>query len=132
VNDNILLITPPDIIHNQSKSILMIYPGEELKKEYQDILAESTDPQNIYLYNLPEDDANIAWLLNVSRQVDTIILDLDNSQTHVRMLASYLISLPYTYWLTNEDTWCYSKLSMNRVYGLDKIRNLIGGTIEES
>lgn len=130
MSDKILLITPPDKVYNQSKSCLMIYPNDAIREQYQNILANSTHPQNIYLYNL-EEEQDIDWLLSVANTVDTIIFDIDNSSQEVKMLASYLVSLPNTYWLTSEDTWCYNKLSMNRIYGLDTIQELLGGNIEK-
>jgi hypothetical protein len=131
VSDKILLITPPDKVFNQSKSCLMIHPGETIRQEYQNILADSKEAQNIYLYNLNDDEHDIDWLLSIANTVDVIIFDIDNSSQEVKMLASYLVSLPKTYWLTKEDTWCYSKLSMNRVYGLDTIQQLLGGKVEQ-
>lgn len=132
VTDKILLITPPDKVHNQAKSCLMIYPNESIRTEYQNILAESTTAQNIYIYNPDEDNTDIGWLLDVANTVDVVVIDIDNCPQDVKMLASYLVSLPNTYWLTSEDTWCYNKLSMNRIYGLDTIQKLLGGNIEKT
>ena len=132
MSDKILIITPPDRVYNQSKSCLMIYPSDSIREEYQNILAHSTSPQNIYLYNpMEEEHKDIDWLLSVANSVDIIIFDIDNSSQDVKMLASYIVSLPNTYWLTSEDTWCYNKLSLNRIYGLDSINDLLGGNLEE-
>lgn len=130
MTDKILLITPPDKVRNKAKSCLIIYPNENIRNEYQNILAESTSAQNVYLYNPDSENIDIEWLLDVAHLVDVIIFDIDNSPQEVKMLASYLVSLPNTYWLTSEDTWCYNKLSRNRIYGLDTIQNLLGGKIE--
>lgn len=131
MTDKILLITPPDKVFNQAKSCLMIYPGEPIRQEYQNILAESSEPQNIYIYNPGDEDADISWLLDVIHLVDIVIFDIDNSPQDVKMLASYIVSLPKTYWLTSEDRWCYNKLSLNRIYGLDTVQELLGGNIEK-
>ena len=131
MSDKILIITPPDRVYNQSRSCLMIYPSDSIREEYQNILAGSTVSQNIYLYNPAEEDKDIDWLLSVANSVDVIIFDIDNSSQDVKMLASYLVSLPNTYWLTAEDSWCYTKLSLNRIYGLDTINDLLGGKLEK-
>lgn len=132
MSDKILIITPPDRVYNQAKSCLMIYPSDAIREEYQNILATSTNAQNIYLYNpQPEEDIDIDWLLAVASSVEVIIFDIDNSPKEIKMLASYLVSLPQTYWLTKDDSWCYNKLSLNRIYGLDAIYELLGGNLEK-
>jgi len=130
VESKIVIITPPDKIFNQNNSTLLIYPSTGIKKELQDILAESTQSQNIYIYE-EQENHDYDWILTVSKMVDCVILDFDNCPHEMRMLSSYLISLPNTFWLTAEDTLCYSMLSPNRIYGLENIKNLIGGKIEE-
>ena len=129
---DILLITPPDKIFNQNSSCLLIYPTEAMRKEATEILADLTNPQNIYLYDVEEEsDHDVEWLLSVSRFADISVIDIDNSSPVVRNLASYLVSLPNTYWLTQEDKSCYRMLSPNRIWGLDSIRNILGGLIEQ-
>lgn len=132
MENKIILITPPDKIFNQNHSCLLIHPSNRIKEQAQDILSKSQGRQNIYLYE-PEDEEqqDLDWLLTVSKMCDTVVLDLDNSSYEVRMYASYIISLPQTYWLTAEDSLLYNKLSPNRIYGLDVIEHLIGGNIEE-
>jgi hypothetical protein len=93
-------------------------------------LANSEGHQNIYIYNVDEEDIDVDWLLSVAKMSDVIIFDYDNSPNHVRYLAAYIVSLPQTYWLTSEDRMLYNKLSPNRIYGLDAIEHLIGGKIE--
>lgn len=133
MENKILLITPPDKIFNQNKSCLLIYPSSDVKEQAQEMLLGSEDSQqNIYLYNTTKkEDHDIDWLLTVAKMSDVVILDLDNCEQEVKSLASYLISLPNTFWLTKEDKWQYNKLSTNRIYGLDAIEHLlIGGRIE--
>ena len=129
---DILLITPPDKIFNQNSSCLLIYPTEAVRREATEIIAELPQPQNGYLYAVEDDyDHDIDWLLSVSKFADTTVLDIDNSAPVIRDLASYLVSLPKTYWLTQEDKSCYSMLSPNRIWGLDSIRHILGGSVEE-
>ena len=131
MTDKILLITPPDKIFNQNYSIALIYPSEFVKQQAQEILAKANGQQNIYLYNASEDDADVDWLLSICKMSDVVVLDYDNCSEHVKVLASYIVSLPHTYWLTSEDKMLYNKLSPNRIYGLDIIENLIRGTNEK-
>jgi len=130
VSNNVILITPPDKIFNQNPSCLLIYPNDSIRKEFNDILLNSNNKQNVYLYN-DENNIDVEWLLTTAKMCDFVIFDYDNSPEHVRVLGSYLISLPHTYWLTSDDWMLYNKLSTNRIYSLDAIETLIGGTFEE-
>lgn len=130
MENKIILITPPDKIFNQNHSCLLIYPSEKIKKQAQEILSKSEGRQNIYLYELDDEEQDLDWLLTVAKMSDTVVLDLDNCSYEVKMFASYIISLPQTYWLTAEDRLLYNKLSPNRIYGLDVIEHLIGGNVE--
>lgn len=130
MDNKLILITPPDKLFNQNPSCLLIYPSDSIRKEAQDILARSESSQNIYIYSVDDEHKDIDWLLTVSKMSDLVIFDIDNSPEHVRVLASYIVSLSNTYWLTSDDWMQYNKLSANRIYGLDAIEHLIGGTIE--
>jgi hypothetical protein len=132
VENKIVLITPPDKIFNQNHSCLLIYPSKEVKQQAQDILSRSNGRQNIYLYDVDDEFQDLDWLLTVAKMCDVVVLDLDNCSYEVKMFASYIISLPHTYWLTAEDTLLYNKLSPNRIYGLDVIEHLIGGKLEQA
>lgn len=127
MSDKLTLITPPDKIFNQSTSCLLIYPSDDVRQQAQAILVNSEGHQNIYIYNVDDENIDVDWLLSVSKMSDVVILDYDNCPEHVRYLAAYIVSLPQTYWLTSEDRMFYNKLSPNRIYGLDAIEHLIGG-----
>lgn len=136
MSDKILIITPPDKLFNQNNSCLLIYPSNGVRQQFEKLLANSSQGQNVYLYSIEpnieeEVEHDIDWLLTVSKMCETVILDLDNCPLDIRMLGSYLISLPNTYWLTSEDNLMYNKLSPNRIYNLDKIEHLIGGSFEQ-
>jgi len=47
------------------------------------------------------------------------ILDIDNLDTIERNLATYFVSLPNTFYLTNDEVTPYNILSVNRIYNLD-------------
>ena len=129
--NKVVVITPPDKLFNQNTNFLFIYPNSDVRKQLTEILRNATGRQNIYLYDQPDDEQEIDWLLSVANMCDAVILDIDNSSQDVRNLSSYLVSLPQTYWLTQNDTSCYNKLSVNRIYNLNVIENLIGGQIEK-
>ncbi len=116
---NITLITPPDHIYGEAYSFLLVYPSKEIKDEFNKILSQSDTSYNVYLYE-PE-EADPEWLLACANRVDTIILDIDNSNPEISNILGYLIAKPQTYWLTKGDHLYYNKLSNKKVYNLDFI-----------
>lgn len=129
-DSKIILITPPDKLFNQNSSCLLICPSDSTRDQAHSILTNTSSTQNVYIYNLDDENKDIDWLLSVAKMADVVILDLDNSPNHIRALSSYIVSLSHTYWLTSDDKWSYNKLSPNKIYSLDEIDHLIGGTIE--
>jgi hypothetical protein len=114
------VITPPDVLHNQAVSILLVQPSETLRQQLQKILEKNKKAINIYLYNpAVQEQRDIAWLLNIAKIANFTILDLDNSANIERNFASYLISLPNTFYLTNDVTTPYNLISVNKIYDLD-------------
>ena len=122
--NKINLITPPDILHNKNKSILCISLDPQQKQELQDLLAESNDNQNIYVY---EGNQELDWLMNLHKICDTVLVNLDNLDTEIRTIMSYLISFDNTYWLTKGEHMLYNKISSNRIYNIEQIKERIGG-----
>ena len=113
------VITPPDIIHNQNKSFLLIFPNTDTRLEFQTFLEKYAKAINVYLYDPQEDgDKDIAWLLAMAKIVDYTIFDLDNTAIEEKKFASYIISLPNTFYLTKDDVTPYNKLSLNKIYDL--------------
>lgn len=120
MDNNILLITPPNKIHNQSTSVLLIHPSAAVKNQTHNILAETEHNVNVYIYDpVFDEQIDLDWLLDVSRFCNTVIFDLDNASESTRQIASFLISLPNVYWLTSATNTCYTKLSVNRIYDLE-------------
>ena len=114
------VITPPDVLHNQAPSILVVQPSERLRLQLQSIIELFNKPINIYLYDpAVQEQRDIAWLLNIAKIADYTIIDLDNTTVVERNFASYLISLPSTFYLTNDETTPYNLISVNRIYDLD-------------
>jgi hypothetical protein len=128
---DVLLITPPDKIHNQNFSILLVYPTEPTKNTIQEYLTEVDYDFNIYIYDQLPEEHNFGWLLDVARFSDLVFLDVDNSDSETRDLASYLISLSNVYWLTQAENSVYNKLSAKRIWNINSIQDVIGGKIEE-
>ena len=119
----ISIITPPDKLYNKAYSFVLIYPNDDIKQQLQNLIADWDCAINVYLY---EEEA-VDWLLDIVQSADAVILNLDDSDTEVRDLASYLVSLPNVFWLTKGEISVYNKLSVNRIYNLDTI----GGTVEK-
>lgn len=113
------IITPPDILHNQNKSFLLIYPSTEVRNDFQKYLEQANDPLNVYLYDPQNDEIDVAWLLALAKICEIVILDLDNMADIEKKFASYLISLPNVFYLTKDDVTPYNKLSLNRKYDLN-------------
>ena len=118
----IKVITPPDILHNSDPNILLIYPSADLKEEFQTIIQDWDINFNLYIYSQPAHDHDLDWLLTLVKMCDKTIMDLDQCDSQVRELASYIISHTDTYWLTNAVETVYNKLSMNRIYDLQQLK----------
>jgi len=117
---NINVITPPDVLHNQAASFLLIQPTTQIRQQFQKLLETFNKPCNVYLYDPQTNtERNYDWLLNISRIVDYNIIDLDNMSHIEKNLASYLISLPNSFYLTNDEYTPYNIISVNRIYDLD-------------
>jgi hypothetical protein len=114
------VITPPDVLHNQATSFLLIQPTSLIRQQFQILLQSFDQACNVYLYDPQTDEErNYDWLLNISRMVDYNIIDLDNMGYIEKNLASYLISLPNSFYLTNDEYTPYNMISVNRIYDLD-------------
>ena len=114
------IITTPDVIHNKSLSFLLVQPSSNVRNQFQNLLEKFDQPLNIYLYDPQTDEERTHdWLLNVTKFVDYTILDIDNLDSIERNLASYIVSLPNTFYLTNDEFTPYNILSVNRIYNLD-------------
>lgn len=121
------LITPPDKIFNDTEKLLLIYPNSDLENELQTkVLNNLEDDLDLYMFNQKNPtDSDIDWLLTAVNLVDTIVVDVDNCDSQVRMLLGYILAKSKTYWLTNAENSVYNHLSRKRIYNLDNIQ--IGG-----
>lgn len=121
----ITVITPPDKVFNNNFSFLLVYPNSDTKQQFQNLIADINQPFNIYYYEQDELDHNVDWLLSLVNIVDCVIFDVDNTSPKIRTLASYIIAQNNTFWLTNDNNTYYNKLSVNRIYNLDLIKEKI-------
>jgi hypothetical protein len=124
---DITLITAPDKLYSQEFSFLLIYPSAKVKDEFQTLISEFQEPFHVYLY---EKDDEVEWLLDVFNMVDIVIMDIDHCPSRIRDLTSYFISKSKTYWLTKSGENYYNVISKNRIFGLDYLKDVIGGRIE--
>ena len=126
------LITAPDILYNKSKSILLIHPNDQIKSDLQKILEEAKETVNIYVYDVSQErPLDSDWLFKVHRIVDICIANLDDFDVETRSIMSYLISYDHTYWLTKGENLLYNKISLNRIFEVNQIKDkLTGGKFE--
>ena len=115
------IITAPDKIFSDARSILLIHPGSAVLNELQSgFLTHTTEDINLYHYDKnvysPE---NLDWLLSAFHYCNTCIINIDIVDPAVRMMISYFIAKPKTYWLTNDDNPVYNHISNKRVYNLE-------------
>lgn len=122
--NDITVITAPDILYNNTFSILLICPNNQIKQIIHDIMLNSEVAVNIYLYEDYE-ETDIEWLLNVAKIVDITILDLDNVNHDTRIFASYLLGSNKTFYLTSDNTVPYNLINKNRIYDLQWLEQVV-------
>jgi hypothetical protein len=103
---------------------LLVWPKNEILEQFQNLVINWTQTINLYLYSPEEEvDYDVSWVLDISKQVDYVILDLDNMDSQTKNFASYLISYPNVFYLTNDELTPYNLLSTNRIFNLDWIQH---------
>ena len=125
----IKVITPPDIIYSNTFSIVLICPGDWIRRSLQSVLETINIDVNVYF--LEENNLDVNWMLSLLNFADVILFDIDNSPNEIKNLSSYLISHDNVFWLTNVEYMYYNKLSVNRVYDLEFLQETIGGYLEK-
>jgi len=127
--NDVILVTPPDILYNKTKNLLLVNPNEDIKAAVSDVILQAKNHCNLYLYD-HDDSIYIDWLLTVHKFADLAIIDLDNIPNDVRPLQSYFISHPYTYYYSKEENFIFSKISKNRIFDKQNIETIIGVLFE--
>jgi hypothetical protein len=115
----ITVITPPDKLFNSNISYLLVKPSNTIKQQFQTILSKSIDDINVFIFDTG--DTDIEWLLSVSHQVDSVIIDVDNCDEITSQFVTFLISNQHVYYITNNEVVPYGLISKNRIYDLDQI-----------
>jgi|TARA_R110000851_G_C13058826_1_gene563818 hypothetical protein len=122
--NKLVLITPPDKMYDKSKKILLVTLSDPLKVEFNEMLLElNLAETSIYLYNEGND---IDWLMDVFHMADVVVFDIDSADSDVTALASLLVSYHKTYWMAKYNNELYGKLSTNRIFDLQWLRDEIG------
>jgi hypothetical protein len=113
------LITPPDKLFNLNPGYLLVKPSTKVKMQFQQLLSQSIDDLNVYIYDT--DESNIEWMLSISQQADIIIIDIDNCDDITKQFVSFLLAQPNTHYLTTDEVTPWGLISRNRIYNLDWI-----------
>ena len=115
----ITVITPPDKLFNLNLSYLLVKPSISVKQQFQNILSRSIDDLNVFIFD--ENDTDIDWLLSVSRQVDCVIIDVDNCDSMTIKFVVFMIAQANAHYITNDEITPYGLISKNRIYDLNQI-----------
>lgn len=97
---NITLVSPPDYLHSECKSISLINLTKQEKDEFAGKLVGifPTQPFTIYTYNGEHD---VAWPINVSKLSDINIINYDNTVNQFneanKVILGIIMSQPNTY-----------------------------------
>jgi len=121
------LITPPDKLHNYNRTFCLVYPSDDTKSQFQNLIENFEDSINVYMYEVNENEPAYTWLLDVVKYSDFVILDIDNFPPIHRTIISYLLGYDNVFWLTKGENEVYNTISKNRIYNLDWLYDSING-----
>ena len=113
------LITPPDKLFNNNMGYLLVKPSNHVKQQFQAILSQNFEEVNVFVFD--ENEHDIGWLLSTAVQSDVIIIDIDNCDPVTQKFVTFMLSLPNTHYITNDEITPYGLISKNRIYKLDWI-----------
>lgn len=122
----IKLITPPDKLLNENKSILLVNLKDPFKEEFNKIIKDIDININLYMYDETNNKDSVNWLIEISSIVDYIILDIDQTGLD-NWLIGYLLAKDKTYYTCMDipKPKPYNLLSNNRIYNLDPIKTIL-------
>jgi hypothetical protein len=126
--EKILLITSPDKVRNNNKSVLLLYPGADIKLHIQnDILPNYSHGLNVYLHeDETKNSSNIEWLLDISYMCDIIFIDIDNCPDFFIGMIGHFMGMSKTCWRSQLENQIYSHINDNRVFDLSMLLTLNG------
>ena len=122
----IKLITPPDKLLNENKSILLVNLKDTFKDEFNKIIKEIDVNINLYMYDELENKDSANWLIESSGIADYIILDIDNTGLD-NWLIGYLLAKSKTFYTCMDipKPKPYNLISSNRIYNLDPLKTIL-------
>jgi hypothetical protein len=126
--NKINLITPPDKLQNYHRTFFLVYPSDDVKQQFQNLIENFEETLNVYLYD--SNEPNYDWLLDIVNYSHYVILDIDSFPDNHRDLIPFLLGHSNVFWLTKGDNVVYNTLSKNRIYNLDWLYDYIGGQFE--
>ena len=103
----VLVVTPPDKVYDDSLKVLLINPCDKLKNDISEFLKTVEQNVVIYLYDKVEEN-NAAWLLSAMNEADMVFYDMDFADPVVRAIDGYILSKNKTYWLTQGENLFYN------------------------
>lgn len=106
------LITPPDKLLNENRSVLVVNPSDSTKQQLNTFLKDLDINLNLYVY---EEDS-IQWLIEVSKFVDRVLIDIDNVTD--KWIIGYLLRQQNTFYLTSSTEVQYTIINKNRLYDI--------------
>lgn len=117
MDQTINLITAPDILFNNTFSMLLIQPSNDIKKELETFLITVDSPINIYLYETNTND--IKWLLTVIKQVNIVIIEPDYVSPSIQQYVSYILSMSNV-WYKSDTDW--SLINKNKFFDFPQLK----------
>jgi len=112
------LITSPDVLFDDSTSVLLINPDNQIKDSLNNTLKNIKQDLNLYLFE-EEHSSDIEWLMEIARSVDYIILNADACEK-IKWLIGAFLRMNRTFYLTNQEQIQYNVISENRIYDLQQ------------
>ena len=124
------LITPPDKLDNYHLTFMLVYPSNDTKSQFQNLIENFQETLSVYIYEQLDNEQEINWLLDVVHRSNYVILDIDNFPPKHTDIISYLLGHSNVFWLTKGENSVYNSVSKNRIYNLDWMYEHIGGKLE--
>jgi len=121
MSGKIILITPPDIYENDTKSVLFVHINDQDQETVSRWIADKQFDHdiNFYLYN---GESDVPWILWASASCQHKYIDLDQVNEISQALSGYLLGKgQFTYKTTNENLAAvYSHINNNRVTEIEQ------------
>lgn len=102
MSNKVTLISPPDILFNNCKSLALINLTEEEQSAVTDWLVANPlkTEVDIYFYNNHND---LTWLLTAYSTSKIKYINLNNTKDNSLWVASFLLSQPNSYYMCDDE-----------------------------